>query len=170
VRQALAAIRSIVLFATAGLTVACMEPVNTVNPVQRWSSERAIRAEVVGAYDLSKPHVVDQLMALYAPRVKIISASGGKIIASRDSIRLGLEAFWANVGRNMRNPKVEWTAMYIDVLSPTSAVMTATYRIPHKQPNGLPHVIGGAWTAVFEKRGQRWLIVQEHLSDNPFAS
>jgi hypothetical protein len=27
------------------------------------------------------------------------------------------------------------------------------------------HVIGGAWTAVFQKRGGQWVIIQEHLSD-----
>jgi hypothetical protein len=27
------------------------------------------------------------------------------------------------------------------------------------------HVIGGAWTAVFQKRGGQWVIVPEHLSD-----
>jgi hypothetical protein len=27
------------------------------------------------------------------------------------------------------------------------------------------HVIGGAWTAVFQKRGGRWVVIQEHLSD-----
>jgi hypothetical protein len=31
----------------------------------------------------------------------------------------------------------------------------------------MPHVIGGAWTAVFEKRGGRWYVIQEHLSDLP---
>jgi hypothetical protein len=31
----------------------------------------------------------------------------------------------------------------------------------------MPHVIGGAWTAVFANRGGRWVIVQEHLSDAP---
>jgi hypothetical protein len=28
-------------------------------------------------------------------------------------------------------------------------------------------VIAGAWTAAFERRGGRWVIVQEHLSDLP---
>jgi hypothetical protein len=28
-------------------------------------------------------------------------------------------------------------------------------------------VIGGAWTAVFQKRGDRWYVIQEHLSDLP---
>jgi hypothetical protein len=27
------------------------------------------------------------------------------------------------------------------------------------------HVIGGAWTAVFQKRAGKWVIIQEHLSD-----
>jgi hypothetical protein len=30
-------------------------------------------------------------------------------------------------------------------------------------------VIGGAWTAVFRKEGNRWVIIQEHLSDIPPA-
>lgn len=141
-----------------------------VTPVRRRSIERAIRTEVVSAYDLTRPDVVGRLMSLYAPSGRIVSASGGRIVTSRDSLRQGIQAFWDNVGRNMRNPRVEWTSMYIDVLTPNAAVMTATYRIPHRQPNGLPHVIGGAWTALFELRGGRWVIVQEHLSDDPFAS
>jgi ketosteroid isomerase-like protein len=57
--------------------------------------------------------------------------------------------------------------MRVDVLSPTSAVMTATYRVPHLTPAGQPHVIGGAWTAAFAKRAGEWVIVHEHLSDSP---
>jgi hypothetical protein len=45
--------------------------------------------------------------------------------------------------------------------------MTATYHIPHLTPQNQPHVIAGAWTAAFEKRGSRWYVVQEHLSDVP---
>ena len=152
------------------VTLACGAPTRHVTPTQRWAAQRTIRSEVIAAYDLTKPDLVGRVMALYAPEARIISASGGRIIASRDSIQMGIEAFWTNVGRNMRDPRVEWTSIYIDVLAPNAAVMTATYRIPHKQPNGLPHVIGGAWTAVFELRHGTWVIVQEHLSDNPFAS
>jgi ketosteroid isomerase-like protein len=57
--------------------------------------------------------------------------------------------------------------MNVDVLAPDAAVMTSTYRIPHLTPTGMNHVIGGAWTAVFQKRGDRWVIIQEHLSDVP---
>jgi hypothetical protein len=55
--------------------------------------------------------------------------------------------------------------MNVGVLAPDAAVMTSTYRVPHLTPMGTNHVIGGARTAVFQKRGGRWVIIQEHLSD-----
>lgn len=158
------------LLAAALAALGCSGQAPGVSPLQRLSAQRAIRTEVVSAYDFTRPNVVDNLMALYAPTGPIISASGGRITMSRDSLRAGIAAFWTNVGRNMRDARVEWTAMHIDVLAPTVAVMTATYRIPHRQPNGLPHVIGGAWTAVFVLRDGQWRIIEEHLSDNPLAS
>jgi ketosteroid isomerase-like protein len=161
--------RSLVLFACLAI-LGCSTDVPGVNALQRAAAERAIRSEVESAYDFSRPDVPGDLMALYAPTGPIASASGGRITTSRDSLRAGIQAFWTNVGRNMRNAHVEWTAMTIDVLAPNVAVMTATYRIPHTQPNGLPHVIGGAWTAVFVLRNGHWYVVDEHLSDNPFAS
>lgn len=147
--------------------VACFGPDQGVTAAQRSAAERAIRSEVTAAYDFTRPDVVGNLMALYAPSGRIVSASGGRVTTSRDSLRMGINAFWENVGRNMRDPHVQWTSMYIDVLAPDAAVMTATYRIPHIQPNGMTHVFGGAWTAAFARRGGRWSIVQEHLSDDP---
>jgi len=149
---------------------ACSGSAPGVTALQRISAQRAIRTEVEAAYDFTRPDVPGNLMALYAPTGPILSASGGRITTSRDSLRAGIQAFWTNVGQNMRDAHVEWTAMHIDVLAPGVAVMTATYRIPHRQPGGLPHVIGGAWTAVFVLRNGHWYIVDEHLSDNPFAS
>lgn len=161
--------RSVVLI-VAVMAAACSGTSRDVSPLQRLAAERAIRSEVVAAYDFSRPDVPANLMALYAPTGTIISASGGRITTSRDSLRAGIDAFWTNVGVNMRDAHVEWTAMHIQVLSPTAAVMTATYRIPHKQPSGLPHVIGGAWTAVFSLENGHWYVIDEHLSDDPFAS
>jgi hypothetical protein len=168
-------IRNLVLVATlaglAGFTSGgCSGSAPGVTALQRISAQRAIRSEVEAAYDFSRPDVPGNLMALYAPTGPILSASGGRITTSRDSLRAGIQAFWTNVGQNMRDAHVEWTAMRIDVLAPGVAVMTATYRIPHKQPSGLPHVIGGAWTAVFVQRGGHWYIIDEHLSDDPYAS
>ena len=100
----------------------------------------------------------------------VISASGGRVSTSRDSLEAGIRAFWDNVGRNMRDPKWTWGDMHVDVLSTDAAVVTTTYRVPHFTPAGVPHVIAGAWTALFARRDGRWVIVQEHLSDVPAAA
>jgi ketosteroid isomerase-like protein len=100
----------------------------------------------------------------------VISASGGQVSTSRDSIEIGLRTFWDNVGKNMRDPKWTWGEMHVDVLARDAAVVTATYRVPHLTPRGEGHVFAGAWTAVFQRRDGRWVIVQEHLSDVPAAT
>src|SRR3712207_9444470 len=68
---------------------------------------------------------------------------------------------------NMQNPRLIWERVVTDVLGSGSAVVTATYRIPHRTPRGEPHELAGAMTLVFSKRGDRWVVVQEHLSDRP---
>jgi ketosteroid isomerase-like protein len=157
-----------ILFLFLGTISGCSSQPGSINPLQRAMIERLIEDRVKVAYDFSQPDFVGRLMDLYAQDTRVLSASGGQVIQSRDSLKMGIMAFWENVGKNMRDPKIEWTSIDVDVLSPTAAVMTATYRIPHKQPNGLPHTIVGAWTAVFERRGERWGIIQEHLSDRPY--
>jgi len=125
----------------------------------------SLKRLVVNTYDLSKPNPVQRLMSLYPDTGRVISASGGVITTTRPKLEEGIKAFWTYVGQNMRNPHWEWTSMTVDVLAPDAAVMTSTYRIPHLTPMGMNHVIGGAWTAVFQNRGGRWVIIQEHLSD-----
>ena len=127
----------------------------------------SLKRLVVSAYDLSKPDPVKNLMSLYPTEGRVISASGGAITTSRPELEQGIKAFWTYVGQNMKQPQWQWTSMNVDVLAPDAAVMTSTYRVPHMTPTGMNHVIGGAWTAVFQKRGGRWVIVQEHLSDVP---
>jgi len=34
----------------------------------------------------------------------------------------------------------------------------------------MPHDLAGAWTALFERRNGKWVIVQEHLSDVPMPA
>ena len=128
-----------------------------------------IESEVRAAYDLKNPDVEKSFEKLYPDTGRIVSASSGKIIASRDTLFAGIHAFWQYVGSNMRNPKWMWDRILIDVLSRDAAVMTATYHVPHLTPMNMPHVIGGAWTAVFRKENGRWVIIQEHLSDLPPA-
>lgn len=134
---------------------------------ERTAIADSLKAMVVSAYDLSKPNVVANLMSLYPDSGRVISASGGAMTTTRPQLEEQVQTFWKYVGSNMKQPKWEWKAMEVDVLSRDAAVMTSTYRVPHTTPTGMRHVIGGAWTAVFARRGGRWVIVQEHLSDAP---
>ncbi|HEY9225154.1 MAG TPA: hypothetical protein VIP11_00820 [Gemmatimonadaceae bacterium] len=140
---------------------------STVSGAERQAIADSLTRQVKAAYDVTKPNLEQRLLSLYPESGRVVSAAGGQMITSRDTLAMGIKAFWENVGANMRDPKWVWDQIVFDVLSPTSAVMTATYHVPHLTPRNEPHTIGGAWTAVFEKRGSRWYIVQEHLSDLP---
>lgn len=126
-----------------------------------------LRALVVQAYDLGRPDAVDRIMGLYPDPGPIVSASAGRITTSRDTLRAQIERFYLWVGQNMQQPRWEWTESHVRILGPDAAVLSATYSIPHRTPEGRPHVIGGAWTMVFERRDGRWVIIHEHLSDRP---
>ena len=157
--------------ASVGLitSLAC-RPTDTtkLSVTQRAAIADTLRALLVHAYDLAQPgDPVTRLMSLYPAAGVVVSASGGQVSTSRDTLQAGIRAFWDNVGRNMRDPKWTWGIMHVDVLASDAAVITTTYRVPHLTPRGEPHVIAGAWTAVFQKRDGRWVIVQEHLSDAP---
>ncbi|HEY4216128.1 MAG TPA: hypothetical protein VGM67_03260 [Gemmatimonadaceae bacterium] len=139
----------------------------SVSDSERRAIVDSLTRQVTAAYDLSKPGVEQRLLSLYPDTGGVVSASGGRVITSRDTLAMGIHDFWTYVGSNMREPHWIWDHMIFDVLAPDAAVMTATYHVPHLTPRNQPHTIGGAWTAVFQKRGNRWYIIQEHLSDLP---
>src|SRR5436853_37742 len=149
------------------LGVTCGGRGGELTPAQRAAIAGEIDARVRAAYDLSVPNAEQRMLRLYADTGRVVSASVGRAIASRDTVLLGIRQFWENVGVNMRQPKWIWTHTYVDVLSPEAAVFTGTYRVPHVTPRGEAHEIAGAMTLVFDKRGDKWGIVQEHLSDVP---
>ena len=122
-------------------------------------------ALVSDAYDFSRPDVVARLMALYATEDPVVSAAAGRVTTSRAALQLQIQRFWERVGQNMRDPRFLLGTPHVTVLGPDAAVFTTTYAIPHRTPEDRPHTLSGAWTAVFERRGGRWVIVQEHLSD-----
>ena len=149
--------------------VACRSAVSErLTDAQEAAIADTLRQLVASAYDFSTGgDAVGQLMSLYPDSGRVISAASGRITTSRDTLELQIREFWTNVGRNMRDPRWTWGQTHVEVLSPNAAVLTATYRVPHTTPRGEPHVIGGAMTAVFERRNGRWVIVHEHLSDAP---
>ena len=158
--------RASVIGAAVLTAIACRSG-TTMSAGERQAIADSISRQVKAAYDLSKPNLSERMLSLYPPSGRVVSAAAGQMLTSRDSVAMGIKAFWDNVGVNMREPKWIWDQMVIDVLAPNAAVMTARYHIPHLTPRNLPHTLGGAWTAVFEKRDGRWYIIQEHLSDLP---
>ena len=149
------------------IAVLACSTTSAVSDAERRTIVDSLTRQVKAAYDISKPNAEERLLSLYPPSGRVVSAAGGQVLTSRDTLAMGIKAFWDNVGANMREPKWVWDQMIFDVLSPTVAVMTAQYHVPHLTPRNLAHTIGGAWTAVFQKRDGRWYIVQEHLSDTP---
>jgi len=126
-----------------------------------------LKGRIADAYDFSRPGALERMNALYPDTGRVISASAGHLIVSADSVRAGITTFWENVGRNMSQAKWVWGDVYVDRLADDAAVLTGTWSIPHIAPTGHPHVIQGAWTAVFRRIGGKWLIVAEHLSSPP---
>lgn len=153
--------------ATIALLACGTDSPRPAGDAERKAIADSLRILVVATYDLTGTNVVDRLMSLYPDTGAVYSTSSGHVSTTRAELQQQVQNFWQFVGSNMRDPKWEWTSMRTDVLAPDAAIMTATYRIPHLNPSGLPHVIGGAWTAAFVNRGGRWVVIQEHLSDVP---
>lgn len=162
------AARALSLLALLVLAACRAESERAVSTSERAAIADTLRGKIVAAYDLAGPgDAVARMMSLYPATGGVVSASGGRVSVSRDSLESGIRAFWQYVGQNMRDPKWTWDSMHVDVLSRDAAVVTATYRVPHLTPRGQPHTIAGALTAAFQRRDGRWVVVQEHLSDLP---
>jgi len=162
--------RALTLVAAAVIVTACQSATaDAVTETQARAIADTVEAIVKRAYDLSASSegAAARLLSLYPDTGRVVSASGGQMLTSRDSLASGIRYFWESTGRNMREPRIVWEQMVTDVLGPRAAVVTATYRIPHRTPHGEPHELAGAMTLVFAKRGDRWVVVQEHLSDRP---
>jgi len=138
-----------------------------LDPARRAAIADTLVSTIKAAYDLKAKDVVGRFMSLYPDSGRVISASGGRVTTTRDSVEAGIKSFWTFVGQRMQDPTWIWGRPFVDVLSPDAAVVTMTYRIPHRTPAGAPHTVAGAWTAVFERRAGKWVIVQEHLSELP---
>ncbi|HEV8197671.1 MAG TPA: DUF4440 domain-containing protein [Gemmatimonadales bacterium] len=148
------------------LVAACASPVPRVAQSDAALAD-TLKARIAEAYDFSRPGAVERMNGLYPDTGRVISASGGRIVSSADSLKAGIVTFWKNVGQNMRDAKWVWGDVYVDRLGDDAAVLTATWSIPHIAPTGHPHVIQGAWTAVFRRIAGKWMIVVEHLSAPP---
>jgi ketosteroid isomerase-like protein len=160
---------STLLFAL--LLTACASDRRPLGDAERRAVADTLEDMIKRAYDVSGPSAgaVERLLSLYPESGRVVSASGGRMLTSRDSLAEGVRYFWESTGRNMREPRWIWEQVITDVLDRDAAVVTATYRVPHRTPRGTPHELSGAMTLVFARRDGRWVVVHEHLSDRPTA-
>lgn len=151
------------------LSVACRSDADTLTQTERRAIADTVEGLAKRAYDLSAPSAgaTERLLSLYPDTGRVVSASAGQMLTSRDSLAAGIRYFWESTGRNMQEPRWIWERVVTDVLSERSAVLTATYRVPHRTPRGEPHELAGVMTLVFARRDGRWVVVHEHLSDRP---
>src|ERR687895_1531882 len=86
-----------------------------------------LEAMVKRAYDFSAPGAgaAERLLSLYPDSGRVVSASGGRILTSRDSLADGIRYFWESTGQNMREPRWIWEQISTDVLDRDAAVITA---------------------------------------------
>lgn len=166
--RALTPALSLLLAAAFGCSGTASTSDGALSATDRQAIATAVEQRLRDATDLrAGGDVVARMLSLYPDSGRIVSASAGYVTTDRDSLAGSVRHFWEYIGQNMRDPEWRWGPMQVDVLGPDAAVVTANYRIPHITPRGEPHVIGGAWTAVFARRNGRWVVVQEHLSDTP---
>jgi uncharacterized protein (TIGR02246 family) len=158
---------SLALSMVVSVSACQSKPAAQLDARQRQAIADTLTAMLRSANDLKAADPVARFMSLYPDSGRVVSASGGRVTTTRDALQAGIKSFWEYVGRNMQDPKWIWGTPQVDVLSPDAAVVTTTYRIPHRTPAGEPHTVAGAWTAVFERRAGKWVIVQEHLSEIP---
>jgi hypothetical protein len=151
------------------VAIACGSGRSSLTDAERRAIADSLEGMVKQAYDFSRPSAdgLRRLVSLYPDSGRVVSASDGRMLTSRDSLVDGIRYFWESVGRNMQDPRWMWERMVTDVLDRNAAVVSATYRVPHRTPQGAAHELAGAMTLVFARRSGRWVVVQEHLSDRP---
>ena len=161
--------RTLPLATAALITLAACDARSAATPDPRRDAaiSDTLTGLIVRAYDFSKPGFVARATSLYAPTGPVISAAAGRVTTTRAAVEQSIASFWDRVGQNMRQPKFLIRQRHATSLGPDAAVLTIAYTIPHLTPEGRPHTLGGAWTALFVRRDDRWVIVQEHLSDLP---
>src|SRR5215203_217662 len=108
-------LRATLALVGAALIVACARPADApLSASEKSAIADTLRGLIVSAYDLSKPgDAVARMMSLYPATGDVVSASGGRVSVSRDSLQSGIRAFWPYVGQNMRGPQWRWDQMQI---------------------------------------------------------
>ena len=88
-----------------------------------------LKARIAEAYDFSRPGVLQRMTGLYPDSGRVVSASGGQVTASVDSLRAGITRFWTSAGHNMRDAHWEWGEVQVERLGPDDVVTHTVRRV-----------------------------------------
>src|SRR6478736_10162192 len=80
----------------------------TLTDARRTAIADSLVTMIHSAYDLKAKDVVGRFMSLYPDSGRVISASGGRVTTTRDSVEAGIRSFWTSVGQRMQNPTWIW--------------------------------------------------------------
>jgi hypothetical protein len=96
---------ALAIIATIAALSACQSVSGArMDPARQKAIGDTLTAMIRSAYDLGAKDVVKRLMSLYPDSGRVISASGGRVTTTRDSLEAGIKSFYDYVGRNMQDP------------------------------------------------------------------
>jgi ketosteroid isomerase-like protein len=149
--------RALGLIAAAVGLAACARP-----PGPMPEAERArIAAELAVVSDSFQAAIERADAAAYtamlAPPVELRFARDGAIVS-------GLHDEARRQFATVASMQCEWPARTFTVLSRDVGVVTSTYRCTGSSRDGTTWAGSGAWTNVFQRRVDRWVIVEAHES------
>jgi hypothetical protein len=102
---------------------------------------------------------IDQFMARFTTDGDLTYVDNGRIYPSREALAAAAGGFFTRIGTSGG----AWDDVRIIPLSPTSGTFTGIFRPAMTDTAGVPlWTDGKIWTLVYERRADKWVIVQAH--------
>ncbi|MCZ6758910.1 MAG: nuclear transport factor 2 family protein [Gemmatimonadetes bacterium] len=99
----------------------------------------------------------DAYLSIFAPESELRFTRDGQVVVGlHDEVRLQFGY--------VESMECDWPSRWVTVLSREAATVTFTYDCTGQNHDGQEWEGGGAWTNVFQSRGDRWIVVEVHES------
>jgi uncharacterized protein (TIGR02246 family) len=135
-----------------------------VTATEKSAVEDTIRKLNAYSMEVQSRRDLKALMQLM-PDTGAIAITDGAMVTDMDSVRAVLEQFWGQPW--LKDLKVKWEIKRIDVVAPDAAVLTTTGTTTVLDTAGEKHSMSHHWTGLWQNRGGRWVVVQQHASTIP---
>lgn len=99
----------------------------------------------------------DAYLSIFVPEPELHFTRDGQVVEGlHDEVRLQFGY--------VESMECDWPSRWVTVLSREAATVTFTYHCTGRNHDGQEWEGGGAWTNVFQSRGDRWIVVEVHES------